>query len=292
MARGSRRAHPQADARYDGTDLVGWQRQATGDSVQGLLEEALARIDGAPVTVHGAGGPTPACTRSARWPASRVQTAHRRRRRLRRALNAQLPPDVRVARRERGAAPTFTRASTRAARPIATASRTADVASPFERATSGTCRGRLDVDAMREAARALVGRARLRGVSGDRQRRARTPSAPCTRSPSSSRPPERPPPAPRRRRPRSRATRLVVFEVAGGRVPPAHGPRDRRHAGRGRPAGGGRPPDAVPLLATAARAPTRGRHRAGRAGCGWSRSTTDERAPLDVAVRLCRIGVR
>ena len=40
---------------YDGTRLVGWQRQAEGTSVQGLLEEALARLDGAPVTVHGAG---------------------------------------------------------------------------------------------------------------------------------------------------------------------------------------------------------------------------------------------
>ena len=40
---------------YDGTRLVGWQRQADGDSVQGLLEDALARFEGAPVTVHGAG---------------------------------------------------------------------------------------------------------------------------------------------------------------------------------------------------------------------------------------------
>ena len=40
---------------YDGTRLVGWQRQAEGESVQGLLEEALARFEGAPVTVHGAG---------------------------------------------------------------------------------------------------------------------------------------------------------------------------------------------------------------------------------------------
>jgi tRNA pseudouridine38-40 synthase len=40
---------------YDGTRLVGWQRQAEGTSVQGLLEEALARLEGRPVTVHGAG---------------------------------------------------------------------------------------------------------------------------------------------------------------------------------------------------------------------------------------------
>ena len=40
---------------YEGTAYVGWQRQAEGVSIQGLLEEALARLDGAPVTVHGAG---------------------------------------------------------------------------------------------------------------------------------------------------------------------------------------------------------------------------------------------
>ena len=29
---------------YDGTNYVGWQRQAAGVSIQGLLEEALTRI--------------------------------------------------------------------------------------------------------------------------------------------------------------------------------------------------------------------------------------------------------
>jgi tRNA pseudouridine38-40 synthase len=40
---------------YDGTGLVGWQRQASGTSVQGLLEDALAELDGKPVAVTGAG---------------------------------------------------------------------------------------------------------------------------------------------------------------------------------------------------------------------------------------------
>ncbi len=40
---------------YDGTGFVGWQRQASGVSVQGLLEGALRELDGRDVVVHGAG---------------------------------------------------------------------------------------------------------------------------------------------------------------------------------------------------------------------------------------------
>jgi len=40
---------------YDGTGLVGWQRQPAGVSVQQSLEEAIAKFCGERVTVHGAG---------------------------------------------------------------------------------------------------------------------------------------------------------------------------------------------------------------------------------------------
>lgn len=40
---------------YDGTGLVGWQRQAAGLSVQEALETAVARFCGKAVRVHGAG---------------------------------------------------------------------------------------------------------------------------------------------------------------------------------------------------------------------------------------------
>jgi tRNA pseudouridine38-40 synthase len=40
---------------YDGTGLVGWQRQANGLSVQEALETAIAKFCGEAVTVHGAG---------------------------------------------------------------------------------------------------------------------------------------------------------------------------------------------------------------------------------------------
>jgi tRNA pseudouridine38-40 synthase len=40
---------------YDGTGLVGWQRQPNGLSVQAALEDAVAQFCGEKVTVHGAG---------------------------------------------------------------------------------------------------------------------------------------------------------------------------------------------------------------------------------------------
>ncbi|MGH7033985.1 MAG: tRNA pseudouridine synthase A, partial [Stellaceae bacterium] len=40
---------------YDGTGLVGWQRQNNGLSVQEILETAVARFCGERLVVHGAG---------------------------------------------------------------------------------------------------------------------------------------------------------------------------------------------------------------------------------------------
>ena len=40
---------------YDGTGFVGWQRQASGTSIQGLLEDALRELDQRDVAVVGAG---------------------------------------------------------------------------------------------------------------------------------------------------------------------------------------------------------------------------------------------
>ena len=40
---------------FDGTGFVGWQRQVTGPSVQSVLEEAVARLAGCPVTSVAAG---------------------------------------------------------------------------------------------------------------------------------------------------------------------------------------------------------------------------------------------
>ena len=80
---------------YDGTDLVGWQRQAVGVSVQGLLEEALAAFEGGPVTLHGAGR-TDAGVHARAQVASVSLTAGHEPRAFLRGLNAALPAAVRV----------------------------------------------------------------------------------------------------------------------------------------------------------------------------------------------------
>jgi len=40
---------------YDGTDFAGWQKQREHRTVQGILEEALADLHGAPISLVGAG---------------------------------------------------------------------------------------------------------------------------------------------------------------------------------------------------------------------------------------------
>ena len=40
---------------YDGTDLLGWQKQNDGPSVQGAIEEAIYKISGEHTEVYGAG---------------------------------------------------------------------------------------------------------------------------------------------------------------------------------------------------------------------------------------------
>src|SRR5690242_9273996 len=84
---------------YDGTDFVGWQRQETGASIQGLLEDALSRIDGRTVTVHGARRTDAGVHALGQVASVRLATALDDAT-LARALNANLPPVVRVIRVE------------------------------------------------------------------------------------------------------------------------------------------------------------------------------------------------
>lgn len=140
---------------YDGTRFVGWQRQAEGESIQGLLEGALARFEGAPVTVHGAGR-TDAGVHALGQVASVRLTAPHDEATLLRALNAQLPDDLRVLKVEAVADdfhPRF-RARLKTYRYVV---HQGGVVSPFTRQYAWYIPERLDLFAMRQAAHALLG---------------------------------------------------------------------------------------------------------------------------------------
>ena len=141
---------------YDGTRFVGWQRQAAGESIQGLLEAALARFEGAPVTVHGAGR-TDAGVHALGQVASVELTAAHDTSAILRGVNAHLPGDIRVVRVEDAADGFHARFSARS-KTYRYMLRNAMFVSPFERAYVWHVPEALDLQAMRDAAAALVGR--------------------------------------------------------------------------------------------------------------------------------------
>jgi tRNA pseudouridine38-40 synthase len=141
---------------YDGTRLVGWQRQAAGDSVQALLEDALARFEGAPVTVHGAGRTDAGVHALGQVASVRVAFTHDVST-LARALNAELPEDVRVLKVEEASAGFHARFDARS-KTYRYVIGNHGVASPFERAFVWHVPQPLDVEAMQDAAARLIGR--------------------------------------------------------------------------------------------------------------------------------------
>src|SRR5437867_2475740 len=141
---------------YDGTDFVGWQRQASGTSVQGLIEDALRELDGRDVAVVGAGrtdAGVHALGQVAGFSLQRIFPADT----ILRALNARLPESVRVLAAEESADTFHARFGART-----TTYRyriwNAPIASPFERRYAWHVLERLDVVAMAAAARLLEGR--------------------------------------------------------------------------------------------------------------------------------------
>src|SRR6185295_8590987 len=140
---------------YVGTRFAGWQVQPGRPTVQGILEEAISRmlqervrIAGASRTdagVHARGQVANLLT------ASRIPVSG-----FVRGLNARLPEDIAVLRAEEIAETFHARADARGKEYLYRISR-AEVVAPFDAPFVAAVRGRLDVDAMQEAARAFVG---------------------------------------------------------------------------------------------------------------------------------------
>lgn len=140
---------------YDGTRFVGWQRQAHGESIQGLLEDALGRIEGDAVTVHGAGRTDAGVHALGQVASVRITVGHDTATLLR-AMNAQLPGEIRVRSVEDAPTDFHARfgARTKTYRYLI---RNTPLGDPFDRAYTWHVPEALDVGAMREAAALLVG---------------------------------------------------------------------------------------------------------------------------------------
>lgn len=142
--------------RYDGADFHGWQIQPDRRTVQGDLEEALRRIFGVPVRVHGAGrtdagvhalGQTAHCMLPRRF-----GTAE-----LRAALNASLAPDVRITAARR-CPPGFHARHSATGKVYAYRLRVCAIPDPLERERAWQIPPPFDDDAVREGLRRLEGR--------------------------------------------------------------------------------------------------------------------------------------
>jgi tRNA pseudouridine38-40 synthase len=141
---------------YDGTGFIGWQRQAEGTSVQGLLENALGDLDGREVVVIGAGrtdAGVHALGQVASFALERVISADT----LSRALNARLPASVRIVSAEEAPDGFNARFGART-KTYRYRLWHADVLNPFERCYVWHVSGALDLDGMAKAARLIEGR--------------------------------------------------------------------------------------------------------------------------------------
>ena len=141
---------------YDGTHYVGWQRQASGPSIQGALEDVLRELAGGDIAVAGAGRTDAGVHALGQVASFELQRAMEPDVLLR-ALNGRLPRDIRVVRAE-GAAAGFHARFAAKRKTYCYRVCNADVISPFERHYAWHVPQALDVSAMDAAARHLEGR--------------------------------------------------------------------------------------------------------------------------------------
>lgn len=143
---------------YDGTNYVGWQRQVNGISVQQMLEETLAPLAGtSPGPGIAGAGRTDAGAHAAGQVASvNVEFDHSVGAVLR-ALNVRLPLDIRVLAVDEAPLGFHARFHARG-KSYRYRVVTTPILSPFDRFFAWHAPGARDVEAMRAAARLLIGR--------------------------------------------------------------------------------------------------------------------------------------
>ena len=149
---------------YDGTDFVGWQRQAKGRSVQGDLEKNLRRLTGQTVSVQGAGrtdAGVHGCGQVASFEADlQLPVAN-----LAYALNNLLPVDVRILAAEE-AAEDFHARFTPSRKEYRYFLVPGEAGGPFVGRYGWFCPPIADLELMQQAAKLLVGEHNFRSFCG------------------------------------------------------------------------------------------------------------------------------
>jgi len=150
---------------YDGTDFHGWQRQPGLRTVQSVLDEAVERLTGAWPNTN-ASGRTDAGVHAVGQVVHFLTAARHEPDVYVRALNATLPPDVRV-RDAVEVSQAFHATLDARSKRYRYRIDNAQYASPFELRYAWHLFHRLDVDAMNQAGSALLGRHDFRSFETD-----------------------------------------------------------------------------------------------------------------------------
>jgi tRNA pseudouridine38-40 synthase len=151
-----KRRHFKLTIAYDGSNYAGWQLQPNGRTIQEIVEGALAKIAGGAVRVHGSGR-TDAGVHAKAQVANCSFDTQLATTTLSRALNANLPVDIRLQRVQEVDARFHARFSAKR-KEYRYQIDCGMVADPFLRAYAWHHPRRLNVAAMRRAARLLKGR--------------------------------------------------------------------------------------------------------------------------------------
>jgi tRNA pseudouridine38-40 synthase len=152
---------------YDGAGFAGWQSQARGDAIQDRIEAAFAQVLGVKLRVHGAGrtdAGVHALGQRAHidLPPTRLTPTV-----LASAVNASLPPQIRILRCRFVTAAFHARFSSRG-KVYRYRLATTPVLSPFELGRAWHVSGAIDDAALRACAKLFVGRHDFSGFAANR----------------------------------------------------------------------------------------------------------------------------
>ena len=152
---------------YDGTSFCGWQSQVRGDSIQDRIEAAFVQVTGEQIRVHGAGRTDAGVHALGQCAHVDLSPTRLEPGVLASALNASLPPQIRILRCE-FVSPTFHARFSARGKVYRYRIATAAVLSPFELGRAWHVTGTLNDKSLRVCAREFVGKHDFAGFAANR----------------------------------------------------------------------------------------------------------------------------